>query len=197
MTPLSEILALPASAERTAALAEWLQGLYASDPPVLVAGAAVELYTGGAYTTGDLDFVGTVTPAVARALEREGFRRAGRHWVHEEGQVFVEFPAAALDEEVRAVELRVAGHRVLALAPEPLVVDRLAAWQHWGSAEDGVNAWLVARAAALDEEELHGLAARGQVDEALARLLEARRRWESENPSAEELEAWAQAIPGR
>ena len=39
------ILGQPDSIERTAAFAEWLQSLYPSDPPVLVGGSAVELYT--------------------------------------------------------------------------------------------------------------------------------------------------------
>jgi hypothetical protein len=191
-----EITSLPTSPERTAALAEWIQSLYEGVPAVLVAGAAVELYSGGAYTTGDLDFVGPVPPPVARALEKEGFRRTGRHWVHEEAEVFVEFPAAALDPGARTVELEVGGRRVLTLAPEPLVVDRLAAWQHWRSAEDGVNAWLVARAVEIDEEELRRLAPAHAVEAALARLLAARRSWTEGDPTAEELAAWAREIPG-
>ena len=47
---------------KTARLAAWVQGLYEGlgSAPILVGGAVVELITGGAYTTGDLDFAGTV-----------------------------------------------------------------------------------------------------------------------------------------
>ncbi len=67
--------------ERTAALVAWFQGLFEdrSEAPVLVGGGAVELYTGGAYVTGDLDFVGSTTDSVAERLQEEGFkRRPGR-----------------------------------------------------------------------------------------------------------------------
>ena len=52
---ISQILDLTDSPGKTAALVEWVQGLYEDDAtiPVLVGGAAVELLTGGAYTTGD------------------------------------------------------------------------------------------------------------------------------------------------
>ncbi len=45
---LSDILALSLGVERTAALAQWVQGLYSTGKgrPVLVGGAAVELLTG-------------------------------------------------------------------------------------------------------------------------------------------------------
>ena len=50
---LARALQLSEGPRRTAAVVAWIQSLYASSPPVLVGGAAVELYTGGAYTTGD------------------------------------------------------------------------------------------------------------------------------------------------
>ena len=69
------ILALPEGPERTTVIVEWIQSLYADDDrvPVFVGGAAVEILTGGAYTTGDLDFVGSV-PAVVGTVLKERFR---------------------------------------------------------------------------------------------------------------------------
>lgn len=80
MLELQTILSLPEGPGRTAAVAAWLQGLYDADieKPILVGGAAVELYTGGAYTTGDLDFVGSVSPTVALGLKSAGFSQRGR-----------------------------------------------------------------------------------------------------------------------
>jgi hypothetical protein len=74
---IAEVLATKEGPRRTAALVVWLQSLFEKDGtvPVLVGGAAVELYTLGAYTTGDVDLVGTVTPRVARALMAAGFER--------------------------------------------------------------------------------------------------------------------------
>ncbi len=192
---LKKILQQPDSPAKTAALAEWIQSLYDDEGPTLVGGAAVELYTGGAYSTGDLDFVGSVPPSVREALTQHGFRREARHWIHDEGRVFVEFPATRLDEGERAVELELQGHRVRLLAPEALIVDRLAAWQFRRSQEDAVNALLVARAAAIDPDALQALAARREVVPALERLLAALERWSETEPTREELAAWAEKPP--
>lgn len=188
---ISSILELPDSAERTAALAEWLQNLYTDDPPVLVGGSAVELYTGGAYRSGDLDFVGKVPGAVADALAAAGFRRSGRHWVHEAAQVFLEFPGSRLHIDDEVVDVRVGASRVRVISPEALLVDRLAAWQHWKSGEDAVNAWLLWRAMRMRTAKLKDLARSDGVEPALRALLQAARRWRGAEPHGEELEAWA------
>ncbi len=170
---LDEILAAPEGVEKTARLAAWVQGLFSRGlEPVLVGGAAVELYTAGAYTTGDLDMVGTVPAAVADALVREGFVRRGRHWIHEAGQVYLEFPGSALAEGESAVRVEVAGCEVVAIAPEDLLAERLGAWKHWRSAVDGVNAWLLLQALAgrLDEERLEGRCAALDAVDALSAL---------------------------
>lgn len=188
---LQQALKLAPGPERTASLAEWFQGLYSEGEtiPVLVGGAAVELQTGGAYTTGDLDFVGEVSQRVARRLSEAGFRREGRHWVHEEGEVFVELPSAELGER-QVVELKVGTHRVLSLAPEDLIVDRLAAWVFWRSEVDAVNAWLLLRSQSqqIDRPRLKVLARRREVARALALLLRLHGR--RTTPTEEEVLQW-------
>ena len=136
------ILGMEDGPEKTAALVAWVQRKVTpeDEAPILVGGAAVELYTSGAYTTGDLDFVGTVTPELEGALRDAGFERQGRHWIHEAAQVFIEFPGAALGPGERASWVQVAGCRVRVVAVEDLLVDRLGAWQYWRSAVDGANA---------------------------------------------------------
>jgi len=143
----SEIWGISPGLSRTAALAQWVQELYPGDKdlPVLVGGGAVELFTRGAYVTGDLDFVGLVPPSVATALRLAGFTKEGRHWFHEEGRIFLEFPSAVLGTEEEARERVFNDCRVLIISPEDLIVDRLSAWVHWRSALDGVNAFLLYR----------------------------------------------------
>ncbi len=192
---LQPILAQEEGPGRTAALAAWFQGLFpeGSAVPVLVGGAAVEVYSGGAYTTGDLDFVGEVPSAVAARLRAAGFVQQGRHWVHDEGQVFLEIPGAALDPAERAVTLQVDGWSLLALSPEDLLVDRLAAWQFWSSPLDGVAAvqlWQSV-AAELDERHLTEAAARKGVAPALDRLRAFAVEVSGQEPTEEELIAWA------
>ena len=108
---------LPDGPRRTAAIAAWIQSLYVSKPPVLVGGAAVELYTRGAYTTGDFDFVGGVPATVGKALEEVGFRREGRHWVHSKAQLYVEFPGDAVQEHEKTAKVELDGISVLTLSP--------------------------------------------------------------------------------
>jgi hypothetical protein len=195
---LENILSLPEGPGRTAALAAWLQSLYDTDleKPILVGGAAVELYTGGAYTTGDLDFVGRVPPAVSRTLEDAGFSRRGRHWIHEAGEIFLEFPSSRLENGEESVILEVEGHRVVVVDPEALIADRLAAWQAWQSPEDGVSAWLLTRGSKPDLKRVRSLAESKGVPEAAGRLSEAVERWKRHDPTREELVEWAENHPG-
>ena len=199
MKNFADILRLPEGPARTAALVSWLQGLYEdeTDKPILVGGAAVELYTGGAYVTGDLDLVGTVPPSVASNLRDAGFERRGRHFVHEAGQIFIEFPSSTLGIDEEPVVLEVERCRVLIVEPEALVADRLAAWQAWKSPEDGVNAWLVTRSREIDLKRVGQLAEERGVQEAAQALMRAVQEWRGRDPAREELTAWAQAIPGK
>ena len=171
---LSQILYLTDSPGKTAALVEWVQGLYEDDAtiPVLVGGAAVELLTGGAYTTGDLDFAGSVPESVASKLAAAGFEKKGRHWIHSQGQIFLEFPSDQL---------------------EP--VDRLAAWQFWNSTTDAANAFLILRATGdqLDKTKLRRLVAKREVSQAWKRLRSFDRLSQKTDPTPEELEEWATA----
>ena len=188
---LRKILAIEPGPRRTAALAAWFQGLYPEDhdKPVLVGGAAVELYTRGAYRTGDLDFVGDVPPTVQRALIDAGFRKRGRHWVHEKGQLFIELPSRSFDARVRLDVIQLDEWRVIALSPEDILVDRLAAWRFWNVVADGVNAFLLWRDRGQDMDvdylERHAAA------EGVADALESLRAVNLESPSIEEVERWA------
>ncbi len=194
----SDVFRTPEGVERTARLVAWVQSLFDKGTcPVLVGGAAVELLTAGAYTTGDVDLDGTVPPHVAKVLAAAGFSRSGRHWVHERAQVFLEFPSSALAEGEQAVLLRVAGCEVLAISPEDLLAERLAAWKHWRSSVDGVNAWLLHRAQRrlLDRRRLAARCrAHGAADALYALRAFARKHGDRPAPDPE-IEAWARGGP--
>ncbi|MBI4918056.1 MAG: hypothetical protein HY825_19615 [Acidobacteria bacterium] len=195
---LEPILALAEGTTKTAALVAWVQGLFPQGAvPILVGRAAVELYTGGAYVTGDLDFVGHVPVSVARTLNDAGFTRRGRHWLHEPGQVFIEFPGDALDEGGEAVRLRVGDFEVLTICPEDVLADRPGAWKHWRSMVDGVNAWLLFRAqrGALNRARLRRRVAAVGAEDALRALLGLARRLGRREAANEEIERWAQEGP--
>lgn len=192
-----QAILVPEGPGRTAAVAAWIQGLYTTKPPVLVGGAAVELYTFGAYTTGDFDFVGDVPEAVATELKEAGFKREGRHWIHAKAEIFVEFPGSAVQAHERTALLDVAGVSVLTLTPEDMIIDRLAAWQFWNSSTDGANAFLIwkAQEKALDRTRLEKLARVREVEKGLARLVEFVRVTGAGPPSPEDLERWASQAP--
>jgi len=196
---IQEILAQDEGPDRTAALVSWLQGLFGDErnSPILVGGAAVELYTSGAYTTGDIDLVGSVTSSVARALENAGFERQGRHWIHEPAQVFVEFPGSALEPNEKASWFEFAGHRVWIVSSEDLLIDRLGSWEYWNSSVDGVNALFLWRAQKIhmDIKRLEARAAQSGWTTALRSLLQFASEWEHDDPPDEEVERWANNGP--
>jgi DNA-binding XRE family transcriptional regulator len=115
-----EAVSLAEGPTRTAALAALLQSLddTAQQKPVLVGGGAVELYSGGSYTTGDLDFVGSLPVEAERHLRKVGFRRQGRHWIHEEHRIFLEFPSDQLAAGERAGVIEVDGYSVVVIGLE-------------------------------------------------------------------------------
>lgn len=194
---LARATRLPEGPRRTAAVAAWIQSLYPTRPPVLVGGAAVELYTGGAYTTGDYDFVGDVPESVGRALEEAGFKREGRHWIHAKEELFVEFPGSTVQPHEKTAMLDLGDVSVLTLSPEDMIIDRLAAWQFWSSTTDGASAFLIwkAQEKGLDRKRLGLLAERRGVEKGLSRLQEFVREVGGRATSSEELETWANRAP--
>lgn len=193
--PLGKILEMPAGPGKTAALAEWVQKLFGpEDPiPVLVGGSALELFTGGAYVTGDLDFVGKVPAHVRDVLAASGFIRKGRHWIHGKGRIFLEFPSSALGANETAQYRHFHNHSVFVISPEDLLVDRLSAWVHWDSGLDGVNAFLLYRALAdqLDRKRLKKNCLEAEVSGALAAVRALFRRHGGEIPDGEVMRKWA------
>jgi len=182
-----------------AAIASWVQSLFAPDEavPTLVGGGAVELYTGGAYRTGDLDFVGIVTTEVAQRMEDAGFERLGRHWIHERHRLFIEFPDDALARGDTVATIRVGSTSVVVIGLEELIMDRLAAWQFWRSEIDGYSAWLLWSSGGHrpNLERLRGLAERNETSVALDSLIAFARAHAGRMPTHTEVETWAHKTP--
>lgn len=106
--------------------------------PILVGGAALELYTAGGYATGDVDLALPNAPEVDRAFADLGFSKRGRFWIREELDLLFEAPAPAglPGETAPRTELDVEGLRVVVIGIEDLLLDRLRAAVHWRSDED-------------------------------------------------------------
>ncbi len=106
--------------------------------PILVGGAALELYTAGGYATGDVDLALPGVPEVDGAFADLGFRKQGRFWIREDLDLYFEAPAPSglPGETAPRTVLDVEGLRVVVIGVEDLLLDRLRAAVHWQSEED-------------------------------------------------------------
>ena len=107
--------------------------------PILVGGGALEFYTAGGYATGDMDLALPHGPDVDAAFAAMGFRKEGRFWYQTDLDLLFEAPAPAglPGEDAPRTEVSVDGLRVVVIGVEDLLIDRLRAWVHWKSQEDG------------------------------------------------------------
>jgi len=143
-------------------------------PPILVGGAAVELYTGGTYRTEDYDFVAPTTDTACRALEDFGFERRGRNFVLDDPELWIELPSSSLDPDDDFREIDYEGTRLRILSQEALLADRLRAFVHWRSLVDGINAFrLLQGSADLDRGRVEGLLERDPLAERALRRVRA------------------------
>jgi hypothetical protein len=107
--------------------------------PIIVGGEAVEIYTQGSYTTGDID-IKSPLELTEVVLKEWGFIRVGRPWLNKELDIYVDWLGSSLEEGEEA-EKRVAiiqvtedlNIRVVSL--EDLIIDRLGAFKWWGDTD--------------------------------------------------------------
>jgi hypothetical protein len=115
-------------------------------PPILVGGGAVEIYTGGAITTGDFDLCCGRQDVLEEAMQRRGFVRpsgpgkATRGWIHPELALGFEVVSDTLLDGmadrtmVRIVEVGIEGS-VAVIAPEDMIADRMGQYASGTAAE--------------------------------------------------------------
>ena len=139
----------------------------------LVGGQAVETYTAGLFTTGDVDITTTDRGATESLLKRLGFEKEGTVWLSEKlGVAFDivgDYPSKT--GKVRTVEI--GPYRVQIVGVEELILDRLRGAKFRRSARDSEQAAALYSVfkAGLDLEYLRKRAKEDKVDE-LVRALE-------------------------
>ena len=106
----------------------------------LVGGQAVETYTGGVFTTGDIDITTTDTKETEALLEKLGFVREGMIWVSVRLGMAVHLVASYPRRSVRHRTFEVDGYLVKVVGVEDLVIDRLCAAKFWNSERDAEQA---------------------------------------------------------
>ncbi len=108
-------------------------------PPVVVGGEAVEIYTQGSYTTGDVD-IKSSKKATEEILKSWGFMNLGRSWINKEIDIHIDWLGETLEEGIEA-ENRVnkiqidEGLEIKVISIEDLVIDRLNAAKWWGDSD--------------------------------------------------------------
>lgn len=108
--------------------------------PILVGGAAVEFYTGGYYTTSDVDALQASTSRVAKVMVSLGFEKRGKDWIHSNiARLYVEFPGVqGVPEWVHHNVVPVGDVNVHIISQESLIIDKLGSFS-LGNPVDGVN----------------------------------------------------------
>ena len=141
--------------------------------PILVGGAAVAFYTLGGYATEDIDLVMPSVPIVNDVLTELGFSKIGRHWLREDIDIVLEAPSSTLHGDLpHVVEVAINDLRVYVVGVEDLIIDRLNAYVHWVSREDGRWALRLIdiHSEALDWDYLRHKAVEEKVADALAEM---------------------------
>lgn len=129
----------------------------------LSGGACAEIYSGGNYVTGDLDFVvNFLWPENKKIIERVmaglGFEKNGRIYINESIAYSVEFPLGPLsigeEYHLKPVELKLKSGVLSLLSPTDCVKDRLAGYFYGNDAQCLEQAVMVARNNHVDLKEL-------------------------------------------
>ncbi|MEQ8172977.1 MAG: DUF6036 family nucleotidyltransferase [Candidatus Eremiobacterota bacterium] len=143
--------------------------------PVIVGGVALEFYSTGGYSTGDIDIIYPDVKVIGEKLQEWGFQKKGRHWINEELDIFIEIPGSYLseDEKKRITLVEIENLSVYLIGVEDLIIDRLNAFVHWQSTDDGYWAkeLLFIYKEKLDMEYLKKRCSEEQTSEELEKLL--------------------------
>jgi len=107
--------------------------------PIVVGGHAVEFYTAGGYNTRDIDIVFSDQKLLNEKLLALGFKKENRHWYNQELDIAIESPASGLsgEEYERITVVDIQGLTVQIIGIEDIIIDRLNAYVHWKSTDDG------------------------------------------------------------
>lgn len=144
-------------------------------PVVIVGGSAIEVYTTGVYTSGDIDLV-TSRSSAARVLNSWGFRSEGRTWYHKSWKLDVDLVGVDYTgslSRIREVETPYGPVRLAAV--EDLIIKRLSEAKHWqGRRQEAFEqAALLASEMSGDLDELY-LDARARQEEVVDILADLR-----------------------
>ncbi|MGA1842887.1 MAG: UbiD family decarboxylase [bacterium] len=141
--------------------------------PVLIGGQALEYYTLGGYTTGDIDIALPSSKEVDTIFSKLGFHKEGRYWIREDIDALIEAPTSDLSgEDAQLVELEIEDMHCYIIGLEDLIIDRLNGYVHWHWEDDGrwVKRLLSLHAEEIDKEYLFRKAREQSTEQTLMKI---------------------------
>lgn len=151
-------------------------GGVSTDDFIVVGGSAIEFYTSGAYTSGDIDVVTTAPVNWAKILRAWKFQQQGRIWYSSALGIVVDFVKPPYTYDVTRTQVLVTPHGSLRVAAiEDLLVKRLISAKFWKISGDIEHAKLLALAHwdRIDWDYVRELAGRFDVADLLSNLMDA------------------------
>lgn len=111
---------------------------YENIKPIVVGGHAVEFYTLGSYTTGDIDIISEGYEKIEQILKKWGFTKEGRLWILPEKDIEIDIVSSYPrgDDLSKISEVDIEKLKVYIIGIEDLIIDRLNAFVWWESKED-------------------------------------------------------------
>jgi hypothetical protein len=140
------------------------------DDVIVVGGSAVEIYTEGAYVSGDID-VCAPRQMVSAVLNRWGFTQPGREWARLDWKVVLDVVGPQVSGSMRltrVVETPYGPVRVSSI--EDLIIRRLALGKFWNEPKEYRNALLLAVLPGINWPYLEDCASRENLVAEVAQL---------------------------
>lgn len=123
------------------------------NPPILVGGSAVSLYTRGSYATVDLDFKSEDVEQYKEIMDSLGFQRKGKDFYHPQLGSYVEFPSGPMDDSwdrVREILVSDTQLPLYVVGYEDLILDRVMSYK--ATKDLGSKEWALRMMGVLYEE---------------------------------------------
>ncbi len=144
-----------------------------SSKPVIVGGTAVEFYTAGGYATADID-IAYPSELIDEVKDKLNLIAEGRYWYNEELGIVLEAPIAFVDAVAKEhlTKVKIDDLTVYLLGVEDLIIDRLNAFVHWQSTDDGnwAKELMAIQAEEINWFYLKDTAVDNKVDKALMKM---------------------------
>ncbi|RME63361.1 MAG: hypothetical protein D6778_09735 [Nitrospirae bacterium] len=151
--------------------------------PIVVGGEALEIYTQGGYTTGDIDLKGP-KDCMEGILKEWGFSKKGRLWFNPDLDIYIDWLGAELDEGPEAAKrtntvVLDKDLTIRIISVEDLIIDRLNAAKWWKDTDSLMWAEVLVRVKEatgqeIDVEYLRKRATQEGLEELLQKVLKDR-----------------------